>query len=79
MVDGALIAELAVEAGLPAGVCNLVHGDDRVGRALVAAAIDGVAFTGSAEAGHAIARDAARAARRCARSSPRWAARTRRS
>jgi 1-pyrroline-5-carboxylate dehydrogenase len=52
----ALIAELAVEAGLPAGVLNLVHGDDATGRALVAADIDGVAFTGSAEAGHAIAR-----------------------
>jgi 1-pyrroline-5-carboxylate dehydrogenase len=52
----ALIAELAVEAGLPAGVLNLVHGDDVTGRALVAADVDGVAFTGSAEAGHAIAR-----------------------
>jgi 1-pyrroline-5-carboxylate dehydrogenase len=52
----ALIAELAVEAGLPGGVLNLVHGDDATGRALVAAYIDGVAFTGSAEAGHAIAR-----------------------
>jgi 1-pyrroline-5-carboxylate dehydrogenase len=51
------IAELAVEAGLPKGVLNLVHGDDAVGRALVAADIDGVAFTGSAEAGHAIARE----------------------
>jgi 1-pyrroline-5-carboxylate dehydrogenase len=53
----AQIAELAVEAGLPPGVLNLVHGDDAVGRALVAADIDGVAFTGSAEAGHAIARE----------------------
>src|SRR3954469_14169611 len=53
----AQIAALAVEAGLPAGVLNLVHGDDAVGRALVAADIDGVAFTGSAEAGHAIARE----------------------
>jgi 1-pyrroline-5-carboxylate dehydrogenase len=53
----AQIAELAVEAGLPAGVLNLVLGDDATGRALVAADIDGVAFTGSAEAGHAIARE----------------------
>jgi 1-pyrroline-5-carboxylate dehydrogenase len=53
----ALIGELAVEAGLPPGVLNLVHGDDATGRALVAAEIDGVAFTGSAEAGHAIARE----------------------
>jgi 1-pyrroline-5-carboxylate dehydrogenase len=51
----AQIADLAAEAGLPAGVLNLVHGDDAVGRALVAADIDGVAFTGSADAGHAIA------------------------
>ena len=50
-----LIGELAVEAGLPPGVLNLVQGDDATGRALVDADIDGVAFTGSAEAGHAIA------------------------
>jgi 1-pyrroline-5-carboxylate dehydrogenase len=53
----ALIAELAAEAGLLAGVLNLVHGADATGRALVAADIDGVAFTGSAEAGHAIAHE----------------------
>ena len=51
----AQLAELAVEAGLPPGVLNLVHGDDTVGRALVDAGVDGVAFTGSAEAGHSIA------------------------
>jgi 1-pyrroline-5-carboxylate dehydrogenase len=50
-----VIAELAVEAGLPPGVLNLVQGDDATGRALVDAGVDGVAFTGSAEAGHAIA------------------------
>jgi 1-pyrroline-5-carboxylate dehydrogenase len=52
----AQLAELAAEAGLPPGVLNLVHGDDAAGRALVAADVDGVAFTGSAEAGHAIAK-----------------------
>src|SRR4029079_5857794 len=51
------IAELAVEAGLPQGVFNLVQGDDATGRALVAAGVDGVAFTGSADAGHAIAEE----------------------
>jgi 1-pyrroline-5-carboxylate dehydrogenase len=51
----AQLAELAVEAGLPPGVLNLVHGADATGRALVDAGVDGVAFTGSAEAGHAIA------------------------
>ena len=50
-----VIAELAVQAGLPPGVLNLVQGDDETGRALIGADIDGVAFTGSAEAGHAIA------------------------
>jgi 1-pyrroline-5-carboxylate dehydrogenase len=54
--SGALVGELAAEAGLPAGLVNVVHGDERVGRALVAAPIDGVAFTGSAQAGHEIAR-----------------------
>jgi 1-pyrroline-5-carboxylate dehydrogenase len=52
-----LIGELSVEAGLPAGVLNLVHGADATGRALVAADVDGVAFTGSAETGHAIAHE----------------------
>jgi 1-pyrroline-5-carboxylate dehydrogenase len=52
-----VIAELAVEAGLPPGVLNLVHGADATGRVLVGADIDGVAFTGSAEAGHAIAHE----------------------
>jgi 1-pyrroline-5-carboxylate dehydrogenase len=50
--SAALVGELAMEAGLPV---NVVHGDDKVGKLLVAAPIDGVAFTGSAEAGHAIA------------------------
>jgi 1-pyrroline-5-carboxylate dehydrogenase len=50
-----LLAELAAECDLPPGVLNVVHGDDVAGRALVAAQVDGVAFTGSAEAGHAIA------------------------
>jgi 1-pyrroline-5-carboxylate dehydrogenase len=54
--SGALVGELAAEAGLPAGLVNVVHGDDHVGRALVGAPIDGVAFTGSATAGHEIAR-----------------------
>jgi 1-pyrroline-5-carboxylate dehydrogenase len=49
-----MLGTLATEAGLPPGVLNVVHGDDATGQALVAAAIDGVAFTGSAEAGQAI-------------------------
>jgi 1-pyrroline-5-carboxylate dehydrogenase len=54
--SGALIGEIAQAAGLLPGLLNVIHGDEDVGRALVDAEIDGVAFTGSAEAGHAIAR-----------------------
>ena len=46
--SGHLVGELAIDAGLPVQV---VYGDERVGRALVDAPVDGVAFTGSAEAG----------------------------
>jgi 1-pyrroline-5-carboxylate dehydrogenase len=53
---GAILAEIAVAAALPPGVLNVVHGGPDTGRALVEAAVDGVAFTGSAEVGRAIAR-----------------------
>jgi 1-pyrroline-5-carboxylate dehydrogenase len=53
---GAILAEIAVAAGLPPGVLNVIHGGPDTGRALVEAAVDGVAFTGSAEVGRAIAR-----------------------
>ncbi len=44
-------------AGLPPGVVNLVHGGADVGGALAAAeGIDGLLFTGSSRAGHAIHR-----------------------
>jgi 1-pyrroline-5-carboxylate dehydrogenase len=42
---------------LPPGVFNLVHGGPKTGRALVGAAVDGIAFTGSAAVGHQIARE----------------------
>lgn len=46
-----------VEAGLPAGVLNLVQGGRDTGAALVAAdGIDGLLFTGSAQTGLAISR-----------------------
>ena len=51
-----LFAELCAQAGLPAGVLNIVNGDGAVGQALVAH--DGLAklaFTGSTEVGRAIA------------------------
>jgi 1-pyrroline-5-carboxylate dehydrogenase len=50
------VARLLAEAGLPAGVISLVHGGPETGRALVGSAIDGVAFTGSAEVGREIGR-----------------------
>jgi 1-pyrroline-5-carboxylate dehydrogenase len=53
---GAILAEIARAAELPPGVFNLVHGGETTGRALVDAAVDGVAFTGSAAVGRAIAR-----------------------
>ena len=50
-------AELAHQAGLPAGVLNVVTGDGRTGAALVAHdGVDKVAFTGSTEVGRAIRR-----------------------
>lgn len=48
---GALMVEAWTDAGLPAGVLNLVQGGRDVGAALLEAEIDGVLFTGSAETG----------------------------
>jgi aldehyde dehydrogenase (NAD+) len=48
-------AAICVEAGLPAGVINIVTGDGATGAALVAhAGVDKIAFTGSTEVGRAI-------------------------
>jgi len=48
-------AELCQEAGLPAGVVNIVTGDGLTGEALVKhPAVDKIAFTGSTEVGRAI-------------------------
>jgi aldehyde dehydrogenase (NAD+) len=50
-------AEICVEAGLPAGVVNIVTGDGATGAALVAhAGVNKIAFTGSTEVGRAIRR-----------------------
>ena len=53
---GAILGQIARSAELPAGVLNVVQGGPATGRALVEAAVDGVAFTGSAEVGRWIAR-----------------------
>jgi 1-pyrroline-5-carboxylate dehydrogenase len=52
---GALLAEAMLAGGLPDGVFNLIHGGPETGRALVESAVDGIAFTGSAEVGRQIA------------------------
>jgi aldehyde dehydrogenase (NAD+) len=50
-----LFAELAHEAGLPAGVLNIVTGDGRTGAAIVEHAdVDKIAFTGSTDVGRII-------------------------
>ena len=54
--SGAIIGEIARDTGLPPGVLNVIHGGPATGRVLVDAAVDGVAFTGSAEVGRSIAR-----------------------
>lgn len=48
---GAAMVDIWHEAGLPEDVLSLVQGGREVGAALVAGAIDGVLFTGSAAAG----------------------------
>ncbi|MDO9455718.1 aldehyde dehydrogenase [Nocardioides sp.] len=55
-LDGYLMAELLHEAGVPAGVVNIVAGGREVGEHLVAhRGVDKVAFTGSTAAGRKIA------------------------
>lgn len=52
-----LFAEICIEAGLPAGVVNIVTGDGETGAALVAhPGVDKIAFTGSTEEGKKIRR-----------------------
>jgi aldehyde dehydrogenase (NAD+) len=60
-----LFAELVSEAGLPAGVLNVVTGDGDTGEALVAHdGVDKIAFTGSTAVGKAIQRKLAGTGRR---------------
>jgi aldehyde dehydrogenase (NAD+) len=52
-----LFAELCQQAGVPAGVVNIVTGDGRVGEAIVRhPGVDKIAFTGSTDVGRAIRR-----------------------
>jgi aldehyde dehydrogenase (NAD+) len=60
-LDGYVLAELVGEAGLPAGVVNMVPGGAETGRLLVShPGVDKVAFTGSTGAGRAIAVECAK-------------------
>jgi len=55
-----LLAELALDAGVPKGVFNVVLGGSEVGKALsMHKDVDKIAFTGSTAVGRAIAKDAA--------------------
>ena len=51
---GHIIAELYAEAGFPAGVFNVVHGNGDVGAELVSDNVDHICFTGSAQVGQYI-------------------------
>ena len=54
-LDSYILADAALEAGLPAGVLNIVTGDAHIGQQLVAhPGVDKVAFTGSTAAGRQI-------------------------
>ncbi len=56
-----LLSELAIEAGIPAGVLNIIHGyGHKVGKAIVAhPKIAAISFTGGTKTGEEIARTAA--------------------
>lgn len=59
------LGELALEAGIPAGVLNVLTGDGRTGAALVDhAGVDKISFTGSTAVGREIAAKAGRALKR---------------
>src|SRR4029077_3174289 len=51
-----LFCDVIRQAELPPGVVNIITGDGRTGAALVDAAVDKIAFTGSTEVGKAIRR-----------------------
>jgi aldehyde dehydrogenase (NAD+) len=54
-----MVAELFHEAGFPAGVYNLIHGNGIVGAVLVRSGVDVILFTGSAVVGQDIRRHCA--------------------
>ncbi|MFJ4632816.1 aldehyde dehydrogenase [Streptomyces sp. NPDC088847] len=65
-LDSYLLADAAIEAGLPAGVLNIVLADREAGAYLVShPGVDKVAFTGSTAAGRAIGAECGRLIRPC--------------
>ncbi|HWN35535.1 MAG TPA: aldehyde dehydrogenase [Pseudonocardia sp.] len=65
-LDSYLLGDAAVEAGLPAGVLNIVLAGREVGGTLVShPGVDKIAFTGSTAAGRIIGAECGRLIRRC--------------
>lgn len=61
-----LLAEIYLEAGLPAGVFNMVHGAEDAGKAVVAhPSVRAITFTGSTEVGRHINQQAAARFAKC--------------
>ncbi|TBY58793.1 aldehyde dehydrogenase family protein [Rhizobium leguminosarum bv. viciae] len=52
--SGHAVYEMCKAMDLPVGLVNIVHGEDKPGKALVAGGVDGVSFTGSVRVGMAI-------------------------
>lgn len=63
---GSLLIQTIIDAGIPDGVVNLVHGPGNVGEALVShPGVDVVSFTGSSDTGSKIAETCGRMHKRC--------------
>src|SRR5690606_24120581 len=64
--SGMLLVQVLIDAGVPAGVVNLVQGGSAAGAALVEhPGVDAISFTGSTETGSRIAATCGRLHKRC--------------
>ena len=59
-LTGQLFAELAAQAGLPADLIQVIHGDGSLGAALAERSVDVLSFTGSTRVGKLVAVEAAK-------------------
>jgi acyl-CoA reductase-like NAD-dependent aldehyde dehydrogenase len=59
-LTGQLMVDLADQAGLPADLIQVIHGDGITGAALAESAVDVLSFTGSTEVGKLVAAEAAK-------------------